>query len=93
VLSFESSMRMVRLSSILSFLVLGLVLFESLPANAVSISEFAVPTAGSVPSGITAGPDCIIKNGENLALSVNSKYNAHNPFSYLWRVPSTKFSI
>lgn len=56
-LSFESFARMARPCTILSFLISGLVLLEFLPANAVSITEHPIPTGGSEPTGITAGPD------------------------------------
>ncbi len=41
----------------LLYLILCLVSLASLPANAVTINEFTVPTAGGTPQGIVAGPD------------------------------------
>jgi streptogramin lyase len=39
------------------FSLLAVVLFVSLPADAVTIKEFTIPTTNSTPRYITAGPD------------------------------------
>jgi streptogramin lyase len=39
------------------FSLLAVVLLVSPPANAITINEFTIPTADSVPRYITAGPD------------------------------------
>jgi YVTN family beta-propeller protein len=54
---FKALDRVIRICTITILLILGLVLFECLPAGAVSITEYPLPTANSFPFYITAGPD------------------------------------
>ncbi len=46
-----------RLRTALSIFILGLVIFPSVPANAFTLNQFAIPTSNSQPHGISGGPD------------------------------------
>jgi virginiamycin B lyase len=49
--------RVTHLFGVFSLLILGILVSNSLPVHAATITEYSIPTAGSYPEGITAGPD------------------------------------